>query len=780
MDAKKIGALIAATRRARGLTQQQLAAELGVTNRAVSKWETGQGLPDIALLPALAAALGITVDELLAGETAPLPPEPTAEPAPAAGDSTQEASLPPEEEVPDLGEPLAELPRMQPTRQEWAAAVLACRTLSGQRLVRWVLALAGTAVMLAGVYGAFQNFFNAAATLRPFVLLAAGLVLWAESLLGLRLSGQLWNELCRRPACTLYKDVVLQEDGTQLPLVELALVRRYRGCTVLVWNRRPLPLALVVPDAACTDSADALQRYLHHLVPAVCRFGTARTPRLHRPVKIAGLAVVTLVLFGFALAPALGVAGTVSPTGTVLMLRRDPETGTVTDVHSGTTFPYPVVGRMKKQWLTGDCCAVTYQTTDGSTHVYLATYGDRGSGYSYYYVEPLLTGTWRQYEDALSPGVMLRKDSGSPDIHILSDSTGSDYSQVYRQTVQFGTLGVALCDDEGLPHWVVVLGRDYDAEDGIDPYGSLIVCPVSMEATEAVTLHYYSEEEQERDFREAMGLPSVEEEEKLKELETTPPTFSDEQDYTVRDDGVYFTWDGGATYSKALGGGEGVETTADMNPCVMTDSMAAFLTVSELKNGQSVTLHLTHDKGQNWQTIPLADFTDVHPINDLEMNFLDDSFGWFAASTGWSMGTGMMAEFCTTHDGGLTWEDQLLPGDVGNTDSFTGVVFYNENTGAATTQSPNESDWPRLFLTPDGGRSWQEPILPWDNLSDDELSALIGQGVTAPGRVTGITDLGDDHWEVTLAQGVNEQQEIVLAADSFDGPWLLKEVRSVS
>lgn len=41
MDAKKIGTLIAASRRARGLTQQQLAEELGVTNRAVSKWETG-------------------------------------------------------------------------------------------------------------------------------------------------------------------------------------------------------------------------------------------------------------------------------------------------------------------------------------------------------------------------------------------------------------------------------------------------------------------------------------------------------------------------------------------------------------------------------------------------------------------------------------------------------------------------------------------------------------------------------------------------------------------
>lgn len=778
MDAKKIDALIAASRRARGLTQQQLAAELGVTNRAVSKWETGQGLPDIALLPALAAALGITVDELLAGETAPLSPTPEEEPMDGA--DAPEETLSPEETASDMGEALADLPRMQPTRQEWAAAVLSCRKLPSQRLVRRLLALAGTAALLAGTYGAFHNFFTDTTSLQPLVLLTAGLVLWAESLLGLRLSVGLWNNLCRRPACTLYKDVALQEDGTQLPLVELALVRRYRGCTVLVWNRRPLPLALVVPDAACTDSADALQRYLHQLVPAVCRFGTARTPRMHRPVKVAGLAVVGLALFAFALAPALGLAGTISPTGTVLMLRRDPETGIVTDVHSGHTFPYPVVGRMKKQWMTGDCCAVTYQTTDGSTHVYLATYGDRGSGYSYYYVEPLLTGTWRQYEDALSPGVTLRKDSGSADIRILSDFSGSDYSQVYRQTVQFGTLGVALCDEEGLPHWTVVLGRDYDAEEGIDPSGSLIVCPVSMEPTEAVTLHYYSEEEQERAFREAMGLPSVEEEEKLQALETTPPTFSDEQDYTVREDGVYFTWDGGSTYSKAMGGGEGVETAADMNSCTMTDTMAAFLTVSELKNGESVTLHLTHDKGQNWQTIPLADFTDVHPISYMEMHFLDDSFGWFAASTGWSMGTGMMAGFYTTHDGGLTWEDQLLPGKVGNTDGFTGVVFCSENAGAATTHSPNESDWPRLFLTPDGGRSWQEPILPWDDLSDDELSSLIGQGVYAPGRVTGITDLGDDHWEVTLAQGANEQQEIVLAADSFDGPWLLKEVRSVS
>lgn len=58
---------IAALRRARGLTQRQLAAQLHVTDKAVSKWERGAGRPDITILPALAAALGVTAGELLTG-----------------------------------------------------------------------------------------------------------------------------------------------------------------------------------------------------------------------------------------------------------------------------------------------------------------------------------------------------------------------------------------------------------------------------------------------------------------------------------------------------------------------------------------------------------------------------------------------------------------------------------------------------------------------------------------------------------------------------------------
>lgn len=68
MDAKKIGRFIAVCRMEKGLTQAALAAELGVTDKAVSRWETGRGMPDISILPALSDALGITISELLAGE----------------------------------------------------------------------------------------------------------------------------------------------------------------------------------------------------------------------------------------------------------------------------------------------------------------------------------------------------------------------------------------------------------------------------------------------------------------------------------------------------------------------------------------------------------------------------------------------------------------------------------------------------------------------------------------------------------------------------------------
>ncbi len=68
MDQKRIGAFIAQCRKEKNLTQMQLAETLGITNQAVSKWETGRGMPDVSLLQPLCDALGISLNELFSGE----------------------------------------------------------------------------------------------------------------------------------------------------------------------------------------------------------------------------------------------------------------------------------------------------------------------------------------------------------------------------------------------------------------------------------------------------------------------------------------------------------------------------------------------------------------------------------------------------------------------------------------------------------------------------------------------------------------------------------------
>lgn len=69
MDTKKIGAFIALNRKAKGLTQEQLGEKLGVSNKTISRWENGNYMPDLSLLEPLSKELGITLNELLAGET---------------------------------------------------------------------------------------------------------------------------------------------------------------------------------------------------------------------------------------------------------------------------------------------------------------------------------------------------------------------------------------------------------------------------------------------------------------------------------------------------------------------------------------------------------------------------------------------------------------------------------------------------------------------------------------------------------------------------------------
>ncbi len=68
MDNYVTGAMIRSQREKKNMTQEELAAKIHVSGKAVSKWETGKGYPDISLIEPLAGALGISVLELLSGD----------------------------------------------------------------------------------------------------------------------------------------------------------------------------------------------------------------------------------------------------------------------------------------------------------------------------------------------------------------------------------------------------------------------------------------------------------------------------------------------------------------------------------------------------------------------------------------------------------------------------------------------------------------------------------------------------------------------------------------
>lgn len=228
MDARNTGALIAARRKALGLTQKQLAERLLVSDKAVSKWEVGASYPEVTLLPPLAQILGLTVDELLSGEVRgeEPPPENNAESAapqdtpPEDGDRphgkaaafSPAAFLPPQDYLAD---------RLGSTDDKLllAAAVLILAAAYCGRPYGWLAAVRNLVIILV-VYIAFRVWHSK----QRGRFAALGLdtaVSRRRALLADRLFGTVWTVVL---LCALYFTVLYAMLGTEN---ELAKIGRY-------------------------------------------------------------------------------------------------------------------------------------------------------------------------------------------------------------------------------------------------------------------------------------------------------------------------------------------------------------------------------------------------------------------------------------------------------------------------------------------------------------------------------------------------------------------------
>ena len=195
MEKKTLGSFISALRRAQGLTQQEVADRLAVSNKAVSRWERDEAMPDITLLPAIADLFGVTVDELLRGERkraadAPPAPESTDVPssdAPTDGGYTHET--PPDPRA------------LRGLRAMMKRAIAQIRNLG---ILSFALSYAGLMVMLGISYGFYRPVLGYA--LQMLFGLGGLSVLWFASF---RMRDQL-NEL------------IFDTTDTRLPVIELA------------------------------------------------------------------------------------------------------------------------------------------------------------------------------------------------------------------------------------------------------------------------------------------------------------------------------------------------------------------------------------------------------------------------------------------------------------------------------------------------------------------------------------------------------------------------------
>ena len=263
-DTERTGAFLAQKRKEKGLTQLELAQALSVTNRAVSKWETGAGLPDTALLTRLADALATTADALLAGgetETAPC--------GPAAMEMTA------------LRTPDALAQTARAAQRPWVRPV---------KLL--IAALAAFFVPLSPVL-----FDGAARVAFTLVFAAEAVLLVADAALARKTARQL-RRACEgdfSPASIRVTDTACEfvRGGAQTHMEHAALreIWTARGGCVLIWTGR----AAFVPDS----DAAAVEHLREH-APA------ARERKLSRP---RGMLILGTVLCAAALAAGAVLAG---------------------------------------------------------------------------------------------------------------------------------------------------------------------------------------------------------------------------------------------------------------------------------------------------------------------------------------------------------------------------------------------------------------------------------------------------------------------------------------
>lgn len=175
--------------------------------------------------------------------------------------------------------------------------------------------------------------------------------------------------------------------------------------------------------------------------------------------------------------------------------------------------------------------------------------------------------------------------------------------------------------------------------------------------------------------------------------------------------------------------------------------------------GKDPKILFSQDDGANWRNI---DFTlDLEkPITRRCIGFINNSEGYMAFGTDWSMGTGEGKVLYVTSDGGANWTKKDMP--LQNTsNTLTGLKFADIEKGIVSLDGGSESNNPILYATIDRGETWQEINIPWDTMTDDvQYLSKIDSVVFEEGV-----------YKLTLGQGEGSNKKALFESNDIYNSW---------
>ncbi len=572
MDNLKFGNFIKELRKEKNMTQKDLAKKIGLTDKAISKWERGLSFPDITMLGSLAEALDVDVSEILSGER-----------------GKEKIS---KEDIEKKIEEAVEKVTLKKEKRERRIKIFK-RTVGIISCVLFVLSFILQIVYL-------------------FVL---------------------------KPRDYVYASDILFYIINEIIIITLGLIF----------------LTLV----------NIKKNFVKNIITYVL------------------LAFLTIINVAFMINNGFENKWIVQLSkdfSSELVLKRNKQTGEITYykntkvlfVKDEEIFSNEAKGPIKIQWLTNDICSITYEDKNENLQEFVATYGDRGNGISYYSVINTLLGSWQmssQYGDEL--GLIV----DSKGITIIRD--GKEELFNYNESKQYGTIAAVLYKND-IPRYVIGLNEDCKLDEQTDIIkdgGTITLVEVSMDRTKTNVLectNYKSD-----DLTDYSGV------------------YIKANDYKIKNGILYISYDGKKVIEVP---GDFSDTDDFRDGTYQVKEEKTFFVYNN--NGCEFLIY-SDDMGKNWNTI------DLESTSVQDMQFVNTNVGFMLEFKDVAMGIAF-GDIKKTNDGGKTW--QVVFNGIGNSDDKvfsrgSKIKFFNENLGFLTMPDGNGYTC-ELYITEDGGISF--------------------------------------------------------------------------